>query len=186
MNRILAFDVETPNYKNERICSIGLAVIEAGAIIDSKYYLINPECGFDDRNIQIHGIRPQDVITAPAFPEVWDEIRELFHSHLVAAHNAIFDLCVLKKTLLAYGINEPLVYYVDTLAMSRSIIKDTANHRLSTLCHYFGIPLEHHNAGSDSQACALLLCNLLHMGANLDRYTRSFQLGRRHLLIGEV
>lgn len=176
MNRILAFDVETPNYRNDRICSIGLNIIENGEIIDSQYYLINPECEFDYRNTQIHGIRSEDVISSPIFPVVWDKICELFRSNLVAAHNANFDLCVLRKTLLSYGISESLVYFVDTLAMARSMVKETDNHRLPTLCEYFEIPLDHHNAVSDSHACACLLCCLLSDGINLDRYTKSFNL----------
>ena len=176
MDRILAFDVETPNYNNDRICSIGLAVIEHGEIIDSQHYLINPESEFDYRNTQIHGIGHQDVKNAPTFPTVWNNIRELFRTNLVAAHNAKFDLCVLRKTLISYGISEPLVYFVDTLAMARSMVKETDNHKLPTLCDHFEIPLEHHNAGSDSHACAQLLCCLLSDGANLDKYTKSFNL----------
>ena len=176
MDRIVAFDVETPNYNNNRICSIGIAVIENGEITESQHYLINPECEFDYCNIQIHGIRPKDVADAPTFPEIWGMIRTLFRANLVVAHNATFDLCVLRKTLHSYGINESLVYYVDTLTISRSIIKETENHRLPTLCEWFGISLEHHNACSDSYACANLLCCLLNAGANLDRYTKSFSL----------
>ena len=185
MERILAFDIETPNYNNDRICSIGLAVIEDGEVIESQYYLINPECEFDYRNTQIHGIGPKDVINAPIFPEVWSEICELFRSNLVVAHNANFDLCVLRKTLLSYDINESLVYFIDTLAMARSMVKETDNHKLPTLCEYFDIPLKHHNAGSDSQACANLLCCLLNAGANLDRYTKSFNLEKDNLSSSE-
>ena len=175
MDKIVAFDVETPNHKNDKICSIGLTLIENGYITDTQHYLINPECEFNYLNIQIHGIRPEDVMHAPVFPEVWDNIRELFQTHLVVAHNANFDLCVLRKALLAYGITESLVYYVDTLAVARAMVKEADNHRLSTLCECFGIPLMHHNAKSDSYACAKLLCCFVEAGAILDKFTRTFK-----------
>lgn len=177
MDKIITFDVETPNYRNDRICSIGLTVIENGEIRDTQYYLINPECDFDYRNTQIHGISSEDITDEPIFPKVWDIIGDLFRSCLVAFHSGSnFDLCVLQKTLFAYGINESLVYFVDTMTISHAMVRDTENHKLPTLCDRFSIELEHHNAGSDSYACAKLLCCLIDAGANLDRFTKSFQL----------
>lgn len=179
MDRIVVFDVETPNFKNDRICSIGVTIIENGEVTRSMYSLVNPECAFDYRNIQIHGITPSDVSDAPTFPEIWGTIGPLFRKNLVAAHNAPFDLCVLQRTLQAYAINESLVYYVDTLTISRAMMKEIENHRLPTLCEWFGIPLDHHNAGSDSWATAKLLCRLLKCGADLNRYIKSYRLDRR-------
>ncbi len=176
MDRIVAFDVETPNFNNNRICSIGLAVVKNGEVVQSEHFLVNPECDFDYRNIQIHGITPSAITGAPKFPEIWNMIASLFRENLVAAHNATFDLCVLRKTLQVYGISESLVYYVDTLAIARSMIQQTDNHNLSTLCDWFGIPLEHHNAASDSWACAKLLCQLVKMGAELDPYIKAYRL----------
>ena len=175
MDRIIAFDIETPNFNNDRMCSIGLAVIENGEIVQTDYYLVNPECDFDDRNILIHGITPSDVAGAPTFPEIWAVIAPFFRANLVTAHNATFDLSVLKKALQAYGISESLIYYTDTLTIARSMIKETSNHQLPTLCEWFGIPLEHHNAGSDSRACASLLCSLIKKGAELDRYIKAYE-----------
>ena len=177
MEKIIVFDVETPNHKNDRICSIGLTVVENGEVSNSHYYLVNPECFFNDRNTQIHGITQSDIADAPTFPEIWDKIGAFFRENLVAAHNATFDLCVLRKVLQGYGINETLIYYVDTLTMARSIIKEAENYRLPTLCNKIGIPLNQHNAASDSQACAKLLCWLLNnTGAELERYIKSFDL----------
>ena len=177
MGKIVVFDVETPNYKNDRICSIGLTMIENSVITDTQYYLVNPECDFHYRNIQIHGIRPEDVSDAPTFPAVWDIIGVFFRTHLVAFHSGSnFDLCVLRKALFAYGIDESLVYFVDTATISKSLLIDSINYKLTTLCDKFSIDFEHHNAKSDSFACAKLLCYLIDHGANLDIFTKSFQL----------
>jgi len=48
------------------------------------------------------------------------------------------------------------------------------NHRLPTLCNYYGISLNHHNAASDSDACAEILCNYIRAGIDLDRHTKSY------------
>ena len=174
--RIIAFDVETPNRKNNRICSIGLSLIEDDKVIWTKEYLVNPECSFDKTNILIHGIKPEDVSNAPVFPSVWKEISHFFVENLVAAHNATFDLCVLKKTLKAYEIEGPMVYYVCTMRMARHIMEGLENRQLSTVSRYYGIKLAHHNAGSDSNACAQILCRWIEEDVGIDDYTKSYLL----------
>ncbi|NLT40119.1 MAG: hypothetical protein GXX89_06595 [Clostridiales bacterium] len=175
MERITAFDVETPNMRNDRICSLGYAVIEGGEIARTWYTLVDPECCFDSRNVQIHGIRPEDVRGAPAFPAVWDEIGPLFRSGILAAHNALFDLGVLRKTLRYYGIEASSVRYVDTLAMSRAALKG-GSHGLAALCERLGIRLDHHNAASDSLACAEILLILDENGTEPGRFVRTYRL----------
>ena len=176
MPRIVAFDVETPNRRNNRICSIGITIIDNAEITESMYYLVNPECEFDDINISIHGIYPEDVADAPTFPAVWAEIGDLFRSNLVAAHNATFDLCVLKKVLAYYGIDETILYYICTKMIATKEDVRVENYKLPTLCDYYGISLNHHNAASDSDACAEILCNYIHSGVILDRHTKSYSL----------
>lgn len=176
MNRIVAFDVETPNKRNDRICSLGVTLIENGEIIDSFYYLINPACEFDHFNVSLHGIKPEDVAFAPTFDIVWEEIGGLFRENLVAAHNATFDLCVLKKVLAQYNIAETIINYVCTMRISMAENYGISNYKLSTLCDYFGIQLKHHNAASDSNACAAIICNYVKAGVDLKQYTNAYNL----------
>jgi len=176
MSRILAFDVETPNSYNNRICSIGLSMIEDGAIVWSQNYLVNPECSFDNRNIEIHGISPRDVALSPTFPMVWNEIGDYFRQNLVIAHNATFDLCVLKKTLSAYNFSESLIYYACTMEMAQSLLPELPNAKLPTLCDYFDVGLNHHDSGSDSLACAQIFCHMVDGGANPQDFTKAYSL----------
>ncbi len=176
MGKIVALDIETPNRYHDRICSIGLTIILDGLISETMYYLINPETQFDQMNIAIHGIRPIDVQEAPTFPQVWAEIAEIVCSGIVVAHNATFDLSVLRKTLQAYEIYESIIQYACTLEIARNTISNLDNYKLPTLCSYAGIDLEHHNAESDSIGCAKLLCLLLNSGIQFSNYTKSFDL----------
>lgn len=174
MNQIVAFDVETPNRRNDRICSIGITIIKDGVIENTLHFLVNPEVEFDNQNIAIHGIKPVDVRDAPSFPEIWTEITGSIRPRLIAAHNASFDLSVLRKTLTAYGINAQKLDYVCTLQMARKIISGIENYSLSTLCRHSGIELQHHDAASDSNGCAALLCYFLNSGANIEHYIKSY------------
>jgi DNA polymerase III subunit epsilon len=159
--KITVFDVETPNHRNNRICSIGITQIENGEITSNENYLINPECTFDRKNIGIHGIRQGDVIDSPTFDKLWPEIENLFFDRIVVAHSAPFDLSVLKKTLNYYGISVGVVRYLDTYCLARGAYKCLDNYKLNTVSNHLNICLEHHNSGSDSLACAKIFLNLL-------------------------
>jgi len=158
-NRYTAIDVETPNRYARSICSIGIVHVQQGTEPVCLHYLVNPEDDFDAFNIHIHGIRPEDVETAPAMPALWDEIAHWFSDGLLLAHNAQFDLPVMKKSLARYELDPPEMRCICTLQKSRRHIGKYAfgNHRLDTLCAGLGIPLEcHHNALDDALACANL------------------------------
>lgn len=154
-----AVDVETPNRYGRSICSIGIVHVEPGAEPVCLHYLVNPEDEFDGINISIHGIHPEDVEREKTFPQVWEEISPWFSNGILLAHNAVFDLSVIQRSLERYELPVPDLYYVCTLQKARRHISEEAfgNHRLDTLCEGLALPLEqHHNALSDAYACAAL------------------------------
>lgn len=181
--RYIAFDVETPNCANNRISSIGITILENGAAVDEFYSLVNPEARFDPFNIHLTGITPRMVEASPTFPQLWEEIAPLMDSGLLIAHNAPFDMGVLAKCLSDYGIEwKPFSYYACTCAMGRACYPELKNHKLSTLCEHIGVALDHHNAASDSRACAELLLDYIGHGIKPDRFLRRYDLGQRRTL----
>lgn len=170
----VAFDVETPNRMNNRISSIGITTFTLDGILCTEDYLVNPECGFDELNISLTGISPRMVEDAPIFPDVWKKIEHLFSGNIIIAHNARFDLSVLQKTLTAYGISMPPIQYICTLTMAQNCVHGISSYKLSTLCDYYSVSLNHHNAGSDSRACAALLLKLIEEGNNPDKYINDY------------
>ena len=173
MSRFIAFDVETPNRLSNRMSAIGITVIEDGAIAERFYSLVNPETHFDYFNIRLTGISEETVKNAPTFPQLWEEIEPLMSCGLLAAHNAVFDMNVLKKCLRDYEIDwKPYARYVCTVQMGRRLLPGMS-HKLDSLCDYYGIYLEHHHAGSDSDACAQLLLRYLESGADIKQFIRT-------------
>lgn len=160
----ISMDFETANRYRSSACSIALVMVRNNKIVDSFYSLINPQDQFDYRNIQIHGIHPEDVRTAPTFEKVWDHIYPLFDAnHLVAAHNAPFDNSVLKATLNNYQITVPHYLTIDTVRTSKAFYPDFPNHKLNTVSDMLDIDLrQHHNALYDSVACAEILLHTEH------------------------
>ena len=173
MARFVAFDVETPNYRNDRISAIGVTVVEDGVITDEFYSLVDPETYFDYFNTRLTGISEETVWNAPTFPEIWPRLEPLMSEGLLVAHNAPFDTAVLRKCLQHYGIEwKPYARYVCTVQMGRRLHKGMG-HRLNELCDYYGICLDHHNAGSDSRACAEILLRYLDSGADIRQFIRT-------------
>lgn len=176
MYRYIAFDVETPNRFNNRMSAIGIAVIEDGKITEEFFSYVNPETYFDPFNTQLTGIDKATVANAPTFPELWTRIEPLMSSGILAAHNAVFDLGVLKCCLRDYGIPwKSAAKYCCTVQMGRRLVPGIS-HSLNVMCDHYGIALNHHQADSDSRACAEILLRYFASGANERDFIRTYRL----------
>lgn len=155
----IAMDFETANHLPYSACSLALVMVRNSQIVGEYYTLIKPETNFFWRNIQIHGIHPEDVADAPKFPDVWQQINQYYNPNsLIVAHNAGFDTGVLAGCLNYYGLNQPEYLSLCTVRTSRKLYPEFPNHRLNTMCEKLAIPLEHHHdALEDSRACAKIL-----------------------------
>lgn len=174
MSRFVVFDVETPNRLNNRMSAIGITAIEDGIITDEFFSYIDPEQSFDYFNTRLTGISEETVWNAPAFPDIWPRIEALMENGLLVAHNAVFDLSVLKKCLQGYGIEwRRYTRYLCTVQMGKRVLPGMS-HNLDVLCDYYGIALDHHQAGSDSHACAEILLRYLEAGADVRQFIRTY------------
>lgn len=174
MARYVVFDVETPNRRSARMSAIGITMIENGRIGEEFYSLVNPETYFEPFNVRLTGINEQTVKDAPTFPQLWARIEPIMERGILVAHNAAFDLGVLKGCLQGYKIPwEKTLPYLCTVQMGRRILPGMS-HRLNALCDYYGIDLRHHHAGSDSRACAEILLRYQQSGADLSQYLKTY------------
>lgn len=174
MSRYIAFDVETPNRFNNRMSAIGITIIEDGMITRKLYSLINPETSFDYFNTQLAGISAEMVQDKPTFPQIWNKIEPIMSSGILVAHNAQFDMSVLKCCLQDYNIAwTTSVPYLCTVQIGRRVLPKMS-HRLNSMCDYYGIELDHHHAGSDSLACAEILLRYIESGADVNQFIKTY------------
>ena len=97
-------------------------------------------------------------------------------SGILAAHHAVFDLGVLKKCLHDYGIPwKSAVRYCCTVQMGRRLVPGIS-HSLNVMCDHYGIRLNHHQADSDSHACAEILLRYFDAGAEERQFIRTYQM----------
>ena len=174
VRRYFVFDVETPNGSNDRISSIGFALIEDGQVTETGEYWVNPETRFDDRNIELTGITPNAVKDAPTFPQVWKALAPWVEGSILVAHNARFDLSVLKKTASAYDMSLSSAEYLCTMELAKMFLPSLPHYGLKDLCVYYKIDLDHHQAGSDALACAKVLLYLAHAQKDFFMYAKTY------------
>lgn len=156
----VAVDFETANDYLSSACSMGLAAVKNLAVVDTEYFLIKPtDLLFAKENIEIHGLTSHIVRDAPQFPAVWAQVQEYFKSNLIVAHNAHFDMSVLKRCLIEHELEIPQFEYLCSIQISNCICKGLGvSASLLERAHYFNLSTNgHHNALSDAKMCASLV-----------------------------
>lgn len=157
----VAIDFETAHEKRNSPCALGLTVVKDNQIIEERYWLIRPqELRFAPMNIMVHGIRKEDVLHEKEFDSLWPEILPYLENQLVVAHNASFDMSVLRSTLDLYDLPYPSFDYCCTMVMSRHFYSYLENAKLNTVSMHLGHTFAHHHAGSDATACANILLKI--------------------------
>ena len=153
--RAIAIDFETANESRASPCAVGLAWIEDGVVTRRAYSLVRPpEMRFSSRNIDIHGIRPRDVETAPDLPTLLGPLLDDLAGSTILAHNAGFDIGVLCGTFAAYRLPVPRLTYLCTKVIARCAWPGEPRYGLAALSARIGLQFQHHHAGEDAFACA--------------------------------
>ncbi|TCO08239.1 3'-5' exonuclease [Natronoflexus pectinivorans] len=176
----VTIDFETADRYRDSACEIGLTFVKNFEVTETKSWLIKPGCYpvFDPYNIHVHRITPKDVSDSPNFCELWPEIRPLIENQLLIAHNASFDLSVLRKTLDYYGLEYPELMYSCSYIFSKNVWQGLSGYGLAALCHYHDIDLQHHRAGPDSRATAELVVKAFQFAgvSTMDAFSEKLQM----------
>ena len=158
-----AIDFETANGFRGSPCAVGLTKVRGGVVVEEASWLMRPPENhdrFDHHNVRIHGIRPDQVAGLPRFGELFPEIGAFIGGDVLAAHNAAFDLGVIRSGLEVSGLPGPAYDYVCTVMLSRRCYSLVSN-SLPYAAEEAGVPLvNHHDAAEDARACAGILIDI--------------------------
>jgi DNA polymerase III subunit epsilon len=159
-----AIDFETADQGRDSACAVALVRVVGQEIVERTQWLIRPP----RRTFQftyLHGIAWQHVAGAPTFGELWPRIEEkLSGVQFLAAHNAPFDRGVLMACCEQARLPAPKLRFECTVQLARSAwgLRPTT---LPDVCRHLRIPLQHHNALSDAEACAQIVLAARSRGA---------------------
>lgn len=163
MINFTAIDFETANPKRASACSIGMARVREGKVVERFYSLLKPEpCDFNYINTAIHGISSARVANAPTFLELWDDISAFIGNDVLVAHNVSFEQSVINQTMRLYDRPIPEFDYLCTLYMCRVSYPRRQSYKLDdVLKDLLGQSVNHHHALEDAVACAELGVHLI-------------------------
>lgn len=154
----IAIDFETANSKMASPCSLGMVIVKDGEIHSKHHWYIRPDpFYFNPMNIGIHGITPEMTEEAPTFDVLWPTLEPYFKGNIIIAHNASFDMGVLRHTLDHFDIPYPNTSYFCSMKLYQKMMPDSISHRLPVLSNKIGFTFKHHDALEDSLACSQLI-----------------------------
>lgn len=155
-----AVDFETANSFAASACSVGLVKVRDGRVVDEASWFIRPPSGYDhfsEWNTRIHGIVASDVDTAQQWHEQLGDLTEFADGDTLVAHNAGFDMGVIRAACAASEVDVPQFRYLCSLRVARKTY-NLDSYRLPAAAMAAGFEdFRHHDALADSQACAAII-----------------------------
>lgn len=163
-SELVVFDIETTgfNARKDDIIEIGAVKIKDRKIIDSFNTFVSTSMKLPDKIIELTGITDSMLVGAPSIKESLTGFREFVgENSILIAHNASFDVKFIKEKYLVNFNEKYDMPVIDTLELSKALVKGVKNYKLNTLTKKFDIVLEnHHRAVDDAKATAMLLLEL--------------------------
>ncbi len=155
-----SIDFETANSSPASPCAVGLVKVRDGQIVDEfmAYFMPpQPHDYFNEGNIRIHGIKRSDVEDGHTWSEILPMMLAFIDGDVLVAHNATFDMGVLKAAAEAIFFELPKVHYGCSLLVSRKVY-NLESYRLNAVAYAIGHEeFDHHDALADADACARIM-----------------------------
>lgn len=153
-------DLETTGHspvKGDRIIQLAIVFITNGEIGDKYVRFVNPGQKIPAFIRQLTGIADEDVVDAPYFEDIAEEVARLLEGTVFIAHNTDFDLSFLQSEFSRCGIRKWVGKKMDTVELAKIMYPSATSYRLQDIAEDLGIPLAAaHRADDDAAATAKL------------------------------
>ena len=129
----IVFDIETTGLSPSscELTEIGAVKVEGGKIVEEFQTFVNPQCPIPPKIVSLTGITDDMVKDAPKTQEALQMFGDFAGNFPLVAHNANFDVPFMKAKSSKFQM--PFVHDVlDTLKLSRALLKDLKNYKLNT------------------------------------------------------
>lgn len=157
--RFIALDVETSCSDPASICQIGIACVRPDNRIETFATLVNPKMRFSTFNVQLHGIGPDHVADAPDFAATFARLSPLLSRHTLIQHSG-FDRRAIHAACAITALDAADWQWGDSVRIARRAWPEfigNGGHGLGHLKKRLGLSFEHHDAGEDAKAAALVV-----------------------------
>jgi len=159
---IVVFDLETTglDYETDRIIEIGGIKLQGMQPVAEFESLVHTDLELTDDIIRLTGIRPEMLVGQPSIGEALPRFLEFIEGAILVAHNAEFDMSMIKAACSRQGIDLEWPCFC-TLKMARELLADLENKKLDTLAAHYGLTFEaRHRAIGDIKVTTGVLSGL--------------------------
>ena len=162
----ICFDLETTGLSCcfDHMIEFGAVRIKNQTVTDRLQMFIKPPVSIPPFIVSKTNITNDMVRHARTFAEACDEILEWIGDGILVAHNASFDFNFMNEELRRIGRPALTNTVIDTLDMSRAVLRDRKAYRLGNISRHYRIPYDEevaHRADYDAEALAgVFLCLL--------------------------
>lgn len=134
-------DLETTGRSNKHfdITEISAIKYREGKVVDYRSSLIKADNSIIPFVVNLTGITNEMISEAPKINDVIESFVEFIGSDVILGHNVEFDYGLVFDAYHAKTGKIMFNNYIDTLRISRLLIKEIPNHKLETLCNYYGV-----------------------------------------------
>ena len=157
-------DVETTGLSasRNRVIEIAIVKIENLKITDKLSYLINPQTYIPPFITSLTGISNDDVMGAPIFSEIVDEIISYTNNSILTAHNFTFDASFLNSEFMMSGREFVNEHSCCTLKLARKIYPALKSKSLSSVAQSLNLKNSNaHRALGDAEITAKVLLKII-------------------------
>jgi DNA polymerase III subunit epsilon len=159
----LAVDTETNGLAGDlcELTEVGAVLVGGGECHDSWESLVAVERPLSRGIERFTGITQAMVDAAPPPAEVLPELAELLDGRVLVAHNARFDVGVLRQAFERAGLDWPDPPTLCTVALARRFAPLARRRGLASLAGALGVEVDEvHRALPDALTCARVFCAL--------------------------
>ena len=162
-SEFLALDTETNGYGGDlcEMTEVGAVLVGGGELHETYDSLVQVERPLSRGIQRFTGITQGMVDGAPPADEVLGELADLLDGRVMVAHNARFDVGVLRQAFERAGLDWPKPPVICTVALARRFAPLVRKRGLASLAGSLGIEVDEvHRALPDALTCARVFCAL--------------------------
>ena len=165
----VVFDLETTGLAQQRdkIIEVAATKCNSTGIIDTFNTFVNPGMSIPEKITEITSITDDMVKDAPSIDVVLRQFLEFSKDSILVAHNASFDVGIIRAQMKELGLEEIDFPVIDTLNGFRALhFNDVKKFNLKELAKFYKVNQEHHHRAIDdtrvTAECFLLMLNELY------------------------
>lgn len=163
-DRFVGIDLEWASSVPGNVCEIGVVWFEDGKEVASYKSLVRPiHRAWGSWQYLNLPYRLEDVLEAPSFPEIWEELMPRLTGQMWVAHNAASAEAVYLGGALAFhGLKAPddSALYC-SLSLAKRVWTEELAHGLRRMSQKLDFPLDHHDPESDARACGNIVLHAM-------------------------